>query len=979
MTRRALTRLALTGLAVLALPLAGQQPDSTPRRVIELDSLVVRARRMTQLGPLPGLRLRHDQIAGNVQGATQLEIRRSGAVGLTDFLGGELQSIHLNDYQGNPLQADVVFRGFSASPQIGTPQGLSVFLDGVRVNEAFGDVVNWDLLPLNAIARMDVFPGSNPLFGLNTLGGAITLRTRSGFQDQGVEAIGTGGAFGRRQVKLAAGGARGAWAAFGAVTGFDEAGWRDNSNSTMKQGFLRLDHLRGSTLFTLSALLASNDLIGNGLLPYEMWRLRPGNVFTSPDQTRNRLAQFTLQALWNRSERMNISLQAYRRTSNRYTTAGTVYQDFQNMDGVFDKELEPEAPTQPLCHWLDANHDGEVDTDVVVDPYLGDTTYIPVKLDTMPCQNGVSFEEGGPRNGNYDASPGVVEGTPVSLINHSGIEQLVHGAAIQANWNLPRHKAMVGASVDWNRGDYRTERQLGLFDDFRRAYTDPAHIHPMYFAAQRRVPLNDFHGTSATWSLYGSETWSPRDNLHVTGALRFNHTALDNQLDVSVFPGYLHWWGSRVFNTNVVPQKILCPTRDLASCPASPLPADRPIPNLAASRTADAFTYRSLNPNLGVTWSPSARVNLYGNWSRGARTPSVTELGCAYDGTPVDVNAGQVDQNGDPLPPRYVPRSLLGPACTLPFALSGDPYLKQIRSTAWEAGARGTLGRWEWNAAVYRTDLSNDIALEDVGNVNFFRNIGKTRRQGVELGARGSVGPVRVRAGYALTDATYRTRHWVQSAQNSSADFNRNSQPGSQFPNENAAKNGGVGTYNTIQVDPGAHLPGVPIHNLNLGLDLELRRGWDVGLGMSGHSRAYLRGNENNLHRPRDDVYEIYQWSGSTGGSGTIYTGGNDSILLPRFRQAGTVPGFAVFTLRTSVRIGPDAVVSAQVNNLFNASYFSAGRLGVSPFAPSVLGAIGPGGFNYKSTEWSYTSFVAPGAPRGLWLTVTYAMPNGGL
>ncbi|MBK8002654.1 MAG: TonB-dependent receptor [Gemmatimonadetes bacterium] len=110
--------------------------------------------------------------------------------------------------------------------------------------------------------------------------------------------------------------------------------------------------------------------------------------------------------------------------------------------------------------------------------------------------------------------------------------------------------------------------------------------------------------------------------------------------------------------------------------------------------------------------------------------------------------------------------------------------------------------------------------------------------------------------------------------------------------------------------------------------------------------------------------------------AGTISTGGNDSILLPRFRQAGTVPGFAVFTLRTSVRLGPDAVVSAQVNNLFNARYFSAGRLGVSPFAPSVLGAIGPGGFNYKSTEWSYTSFVAPGAPRALWLTITYAMPT---
>ncbi len=73
---------------------------------------------------------------------------------------------------GNPFQPDISFRGFSASPLLGTPQGVSIFQDGVRVNEPFGDIVNWDLIPQSAIASIQLIPGSNPAFGLNTLGGA---------------------------------------------------------------------------------------------------------------------------------------------------------------------------------------------------------------------------------------------------------------------------------------------------------------------------------------------------------------------------------------------------------------------------------------------------------------------------------------------------------------------------------------------------------------------------------------------------------------------------------------------------------------------------------------------------------------------------------------------------------------------------------------------------------------------------------------
>lgn len=161
--------------------------------VVELETVVVEGKAATKLGPLEGLQLSREQIPSNVQSLSGKDIRDSNATSLGDLMNSRLQSVNVNDYAGNPFQMDITFRGFSASPQLGTPQGLSVFLDGVRVNEPFGDIVNWDLIPMNALGNMDVFPYSNPLFGLNTLGGALSLRTKNGFDDTGADVKFTGG------------------------------------------------------------------------------------------------------------------------------------------------------------------------------------------------------------------------------------------------------------------------------------------------------------------------------------------------------------------------------------------------------------------------------------------------------------------------------------------------------------------------------------------------------------------------------------------------------------------------------------------------------------------------------------------------------------------------------------------------------------------------------------------------------------------
>ena len=111
------------------------------------------------------------------------DIEASGALDLSDFLNRRFNGVHVNEIQGNPFQPDVNYRGYTASPLLGTPQGLSVYMDGVRLNQPFGDVVSWDLIPRLAIASTTLMPGSNPLFGLNTLGGALSIQTKDGRND----------------------------------------------------------------------------------------------------------------------------------------------------------------------------------------------------------------------------------------------------------------------------------------------------------------------------------------------------------------------------------------------------------------------------------------------------------------------------------------------------------------------------------------------------------------------------------------------------------------------------------------------------------------------------------------------------------------------------------------------------------------------------------------------------------------------------
>ena len=229
----------LLPLFAAAQPTSNQPASQDPQTPLPSTTFTV-----TVIGatPFAGIELPIDQVAAPVQTLSGRNIETSGALDLSDFLNRRLNGVHVNEMQGNPFQPDVNYRGYTASPLLGTPQGLSVYMDGVRLNQPFGEVVSWDLIPRLAICSTTLMPGSNPLFGLNTLGGALSIQTKDGRNSPRHDGAGD-----LRQRRAARARVRARrqprraglnWYVAGNL--FGEDGWRDDSPSDVRQLFGKL-------------------------------------------------------------------------------------------------------------------------------------------------------------------------------------------------------------------------------------------------------------------------------------------------------------------------------------------------------------------------------------------------------------------------------------------------------------------------------------------------------------------------------------------------------------------------------------------------------------------------------------------------------------------------------------------------------------------------------------------------------------------
>ena len=305
-----------------------------------LPSLAAPLRQVVITAPLGGSEVPLNEVPANIEQISVRALNRLASATLSGSLNQLAGSVNLNDTEGTPFQENLNFRGFTASPVLGTPEGVSVYVDGVRVNEAFGDVVNWDLIPQGAISSLEVIPGANPVFGFNTLGGAISITTKRGFDDPGTHLEIYGGSFGRHVEQVDTGGHDRHFDYYLGGTVFDDHGWGDENPSRVRQVYGEVGYRDSRNDASLTMTYADNTLYGNQTLPLPLLS-DPYQSYTWPDIQTNQMVFLNFDERRRLMARWNLTVKAYfRRVSSDVFNS--------NINGNFDPALPVGSGNEPM-------------------------------------------------------------------------------------------------------------------------------------------------------------------------------------------------------------------------------------------------------------------------------------------------------------------------------------------------------------------------------------------------------------------------------------------------------------------------------------------------------------------------------------------------------------------------------------------------------------------------------------------------------
>jgi outer membrane receptor protein involved in Fe transport len=496
--RDAMIRALLCAIFVVMPSLALAQAPQLPPDVTNVTVIVVGTT------PLPGVDVPADQLPAPVQSATSQDIDRSGALAVSDFLNRRMTSVHVTESQNNPFQPDVNYRGYTASPLLGTPQGLSVYMDGVRLNQPFGEVVSWDLIPRLAIASTTLMPGSNPVFGLNTLGGALSLQTKTGAQTRGTTVQATYGSDVRRMVEFEHGGVRQSngldWYLAGSL--FGEDGWRDDSPSDVRQIFGKVDW-RG---LMLSLSHANNSLNGNGFQAVELLDRDYASVYTKPDTTDNRATLFNTTYKRNLSPKLTLTVNGYFRHIRTTTLNGDI-----NEDSLDQSIYQPGAAERAAL--AAAGY-----TNIPASGLDASNTPFP----SLRCiGNALLRDEPG------ETCNGLINHTNCTQKNGGISAQVTHRTLLARQLNL----FTVGAAVDRSSTQFGQSSELGYVNSDRSVTGVGAFGDGITGGEVDGEPFDtrvDLHGTVSTWSVYATDTLPIGARTHVTLSGRYNRSTVHN-------------------------------------------------------------------------------------------------------------------------------------------------------------------------------------------------------------------------------------------------------------------------------------------------------------------------------------------------------------------------------------------------------------------------------------------------------------------
>ncbi len=455
--------------------------------------------------PLPGANQDKSDVPAPAQTATAADIERSHAVELTDFMKRELGSVFVNDIANNPFQPDINYRGFTASPLLGTAQGLSVYLDGMRMNQPFGDVVSWDLIPTSAISSMALMPGSNPLFGLNTLGGALSISSKDGYTNPGSAVQAYYGSNARRDVQFENGGHTDSgfnWF----VTGndFKEDGWRDDSPSEVKQFFGKIGWRNETTDLSLTGSYADTDLNGNGFQEQRFLVRDYASVYTKPDNTRNRSGLLNFVATHKINDQLTFSGNAYFRDIKTRTYNGDI-----NEESLGESLYQPSAGEQAAL--AAAGYSGF--------PTSGENASNTPFPYWRCIANALLNEEPN------EKCNGLIGRTRTSQQNDGVSGQLIFGADLAGRSN----QLTIGAAYEASRTHFRQSSQFGYLTPDRGVIPVDAHADGTQDSENAFDARVNLKGRAHTESVYATDTWSFAEQWQLTLSGRYNRTTVGNR------------------------------------------------------------------------------------------------------------------------------------------------------------------------------------------------------------------------------------------------------------------------------------------------------------------------------------------------------------------------------------------------------------------------------------------------------------------
>ena len=809
--------------AIVALALASSVPLGAAEKLTTSTINVYSAT------PLPSLGLPLNIIPANIQIATPKAINAQSGVSLADYMSTNMQSVSVTEMGGNPWQPEVTFRGYSASPLLGMPQGMSTYVDGVRVNEPFGDVTLWDKIPNFAIGGMQLVPGSNPMYGLNTLGGAIAIQTKSGREAQGVGIEAEYGSWNRQRALVEYGGV----SKDGSVDYYighqttKEDGWRQFSPSHLNQTFGKLGWQNEKSKLDLSYIGTDNKLIGNGFTPEHMLSGDRDQIHTRPDWSNNYYHHLALNGSHWLNNDVMLSGNTYYRKSNRHTKNGDLY----------ESELD----------------NGENDHEIY-GSLLG------------TCTGNYISGSSGPRD---DCE---LKG---SALNTTHTKQENYGFAGQITFNQDfkgmKNQLIVGTGFDYSKIRFKQNEHVNLSDETEGTLSGITLAETVFDTSREpllsgssllpQTQTTGLTGKQWTASLFATDTLSLNDKWHLNAGVRYNHTKVDN---------------------------------------------DDTLRGASSPRTLTAVDdYKRLNPSIGITHTPTDKLSIFATYSESSRAPTSIELGCSN--------------------PAY--------GCLLPSAMADDPPLKQVVAKTYDFGARGALtDEVKWNASIYQAMNHQDLQFIRAGDSTsrgYYSNVGRTQRQGLDLGLSGQHDRFKWSSNYSYIRATFDSDFSLVNGSNSSA------------PDDGDNKN-------IFEVRKGNRMPSIPEHQFKLRAQFDVTPKWSIGSNVVYFSDQYVIGNENNQH----------QGNTAACSNGTSIGGlrGNDAAC-----GSGKIKDYTVVNLDTQYNFGGGWKAFAKAVNIFDHDYYVAGRL-----AETMFDASGSYNDEIKSRG------VIPGAPRAAWVGFRY-------